>query len=237
VTDAPVPRSTEEVRDALAGLRARRGDLLPHHGLMAVADPALLAACDATCTALTLAAWGAGAARFSFAGAHWGRHLAGYDPEAAYRRGLDALLALHPVFPRPIAEMALAAAHPCRCRRRGGGLRAGGKAGRGPGQARAAGRGGRAGARPAGRRADGHRDPAARAAAQLGLPDATGAGLRGTRLGRTAGPGAGRVYRHQRHGPCLGLPSDYDGWAQRGMPGWSRERVRPLFLRSERFRR
>ncbi|RMF37120.1 MAG: choline dehydrogenase [Alphaproteobacteria bacterium] len=32
-----------------------------------------------------------------------------------------------------------------------------------------------------------------------------------------------------------GLPSDYDGWAQRGLPGWSWEAVRPYFLRSERF--
>ena len=33
-----------------------------------------------------------------------------------------------------------------------------------------------------------------------------------------------------------GLPSYYDLWAQQGMPGWSWEAVKPLFLRSERFR-
>lgn len=33
-----------------------------------------------------------------------------------------------------------------------------------------------------------------------------------------------------------GLPEDYDLWAQQGMPGWSWEAVKPLFLRSEGFR-
>lgn len=32
-----------------------------------------------------------------------------------------------------------------------------------------------------------------------------------------------------------GLPQDYDSWAQAGMPEWSWDRVRPYFLRSERF--
>ncbi len=32
-----------------------------------------------------------------------------------------------------------------------------------------------------------------------------------------------------------GLPQDYDGWAQAGMPGWSWASVRPYFLKSERF--
>ena len=32
-----------------------------------------------------------------------------------------------------------------------------------------------------------------------------------------------------------GLPGDYDHWAQAGLPGWSWERVRPFFLRSEGF--
>lgn len=32
-----------------------------------------------------------------------------------------------------------------------------------------------------------------------------------------------------------GLPSDYDGWAQSGLPAWSWERVRPAFQRSEDF--
>ncbi len=33
-----------------------------------------------------------------------------------------------------------------------------------------------------------------------------------------------------------GLPFDYDLWAQQGMPGWSWEALKPLFLRSEGFR-
>ena len=33
-----------------------------------------------------------------------------------------------------------------------------------------------------------------------------------------------------------GLPEVYDLWAQQGMPGWSWEAVKPLFLRSEGFR-
>ncbi len=33
-----------------------------------------------------------------------------------------------------------------------------------------------------------------------------------------------------------GLPVDYELWAQQGMPGWSWSSIRPLFLRSERFR-
>lgn len=32
-----------------------------------------------------------------------------------------------------------------------------------------------------------------------------------------------------------GLPRDYDLWAQQGMPGWSWDAVKPLFLRSEGF--
>lgn len=32
-----------------------------------------------------------------------------------------------------------------------------------------------------------------------------------------------------------GLPQDYDGWAQSGMPGWSWDAVRPYFLKSESF--
>jgi alkylhydroperoxidase/carboxymuconolactone decarboxylase family protein YurZ len=158
---APAPQTAAEVREALAGLRAKRGYLLPHHGLMAVAAPQLLAAYDATYTALTLtprvftehekelvwliilvstgeaiathhidrlrraggddrqleatlalAAWGEGASRFAFVGAHWGPHLPEYDAVAAYRRGLDALLAAHPL-DRAVAEMGLAAAHQC----------------------------------------------------------------------------------------------------------------------------
>ncbi|RMF37119.1 MAG: hypothetical protein D6754_10140 [Alphaproteobacteria bacterium] len=156
-----MPRTVDEVRAALTTLRERRGYLLPHHGLMAVSSPALLAAYDATYTALTLtprvlseydkevvwliilvstgeaiathhldrlkragggvaeieaatalAAWGDGASRFAFVGAHWSAHLPGYAPEAAYRRGLDALLELHGTA-RAVAEMGLAAAHQC----------------------------------------------------------------------------------------------------------------------------
>jgi alkylhydroperoxidase/carboxymuconolactone decarboxylase family protein YurZ len=47
--------SSDEVRRRLAEVRAKRGYLLPHHGLLAIAAPELLAAYDATYTALTLA--------------------------------------------------------------------------------------------------------------------------------------------------------------------------------------
>ena len=158
---ADAARSAADVRAALAALKAKRGYLLPHHGLLAVAAPALLAAYDATYTELTLkpramaerdkeivwliilvstgeaiathhidrlrkagggdpdvaaalalAAWAAGAERFTFVAAHWGPHLAGFDAVAGYRRGLDALLAAHPV-DRAVAEIGLAAAHQC----------------------------------------------------------------------------------------------------------------------------
>lgn len=49
-----VPKSAEEVAAMLSGLREKRGYLLPHHGLMAVASPELMKAYDATYTALTL---------------------------------------------------------------------------------------------------------------------------------------------------------------------------------------
>ncbi len=48
------PPTREEVEKRLDALRAKRGYLLPHHGLLAVAAPALLEAYDATYTALTL---------------------------------------------------------------------------------------------------------------------------------------------------------------------------------------
>ena len=48
------PETTEEVEAALKELRQKRGYLLPHHGLMAVSSPDLLAAYDATYTAMTL---------------------------------------------------------------------------------------------------------------------------------------------------------------------------------------
>jgi alkylhydroperoxidase/carboxymuconolactone decarboxylase family protein YurZ len=51
VNDAP---DENEVRARLAEVRAKRGYLLPHHGLLAIAAPALLAGYDAAYTALTL---------------------------------------------------------------------------------------------------------------------------------------------------------------------------------------
>jgi alkylhydroperoxidase/carboxymuconolactone decarboxylase family protein YurZ len=47
------PDETEVAR-RLAEVRAKRGYLLPHHGLLAIAAPAVLAGYDATYTALTL---------------------------------------------------------------------------------------------------------------------------------------------------------------------------------------
>ncbi len=52
--DAETPKTAADVAALLSGLREKRGYLLPHHGLMAVAAPELLAAYDATYTALTL---------------------------------------------------------------------------------------------------------------------------------------------------------------------------------------
>jgi hypothetical protein len=48
------PETAEDVAALLTHLRDKRGYLLPHHGLMAVASPELLTAYDATYTALTL---------------------------------------------------------------------------------------------------------------------------------------------------------------------------------------
>jgi hypothetical protein len=48
------PRTAEDVARLLKDLKTKRGYLLPHHGLMAVAAPDLLRAYDATYTALTL---------------------------------------------------------------------------------------------------------------------------------------------------------------------------------------
>ncbi len=155
------PETVAEVEQALTALRAKRGYLLPHHGLLAVADPELLTAYDATYTALTLtpramserdkeivwliilvstgeaiathhidrlkkgggeiadveaalalAAWAEGAERFAFVEAHWAPHMEGFERAAAYRKGLDALLAVHPVG-RAVAEIGMAAAHQC----------------------------------------------------------------------------------------------------------------------------
>ena len=46
--------SDDGLRTLLAGLKAKRGYLLPHHGLMAVTAPNLLAAYDAAYTAMAL---------------------------------------------------------------------------------------------------------------------------------------------------------------------------------------
>lgn len=57
MSDHPDPPTGDEaatVAARLSAVRAKRGYLLPHHGLLAVADPALLEAYDATYTALTL---------------------------------------------------------------------------------------------------------------------------------------------------------------------------------------
>ncbi|WP_368417203.1 carboxymuconolactone decarboxylase family protein [Falsiroseomonas sp.] len=49
-----VMRDEAEVARRLAEVRAKRGYLLPHHGLLAIAAPSVLAGYDATYTALTL---------------------------------------------------------------------------------------------------------------------------------------------------------------------------------------
>ena len=49
------PRTVAEVEAALSDIRAKRGYLLPHHGLLAVSSPELLQAYDATYAAMTLA--------------------------------------------------------------------------------------------------------------------------------------------------------------------------------------
>jgi len=51
---AAAPETPEAVLAALAALRDKRGYLLPHHGLLAVGEPDLLAAYDRMYTALTL---------------------------------------------------------------------------------------------------------------------------------------------------------------------------------------
>ena len=61
---------------------------------------------------LALAAWADGASRFAFVEAHWAPHLGGFEKAAAYRKGLDALLAVHRV-DRAMAEIGMAAAHQC----------------------------------------------------------------------------------------------------------------------------
>jgi alkylhydroperoxidase/carboxymuconolactone decarboxylase family protein YurZ len=49
------PRTVAEVEAALSRVKAKRGYLLPHHGLLAVSAPELLQAYDATYSAMTLA--------------------------------------------------------------------------------------------------------------------------------------------------------------------------------------
>ena len=51
----PDKQAADDIGEQLRAIRAKRGYLLPHHGLMAVTDPELLSAYDATYTALTLA--------------------------------------------------------------------------------------------------------------------------------------------------------------------------------------
>ena len=46
--------TTEEIADRLSAVRAKRGYLLPHHGLMAITAPKLLDAYDAIYTAMAL---------------------------------------------------------------------------------------------------------------------------------------------------------------------------------------
>ena len=54
--DEPTPpESPEDVLQRLEEVRGKRGYLLPHHGLLAVGYPRLLAAYDEMYTALTLA--------------------------------------------------------------------------------------------------------------------------------------------------------------------------------------
>ena len=54
-SDSTLPPATRrEVEERLENLRAARGYLLPHHGLLAVATPDLLDAYDATYSTLTL---------------------------------------------------------------------------------------------------------------------------------------------------------------------------------------
>lgn len=48
------PQTVQEVERALEDIRAKRGYLLPHHGLLAVSAPGLLTAYDATYTEMTL---------------------------------------------------------------------------------------------------------------------------------------------------------------------------------------
>lgn len=52
--DSQAGNSADEVRARLTSLRNKRGYLLPHHGLLAVAEPELLEAYDGLYTALTL---------------------------------------------------------------------------------------------------------------------------------------------------------------------------------------
>ena len=46
--------TSEELTQRLAGVQAKRGYLLPHHGLLAITSPAMLQAYDQLYTALAL---------------------------------------------------------------------------------------------------------------------------------------------------------------------------------------
>ncbi len=54
MTDSPAPTTVADVEEHLSAIRAKRGYLLPHHGLLAVATPTLLAAYDGMYSELTL---------------------------------------------------------------------------------------------------------------------------------------------------------------------------------------
>ncbi len=62
--------------------------------------------------ALALAAWAEGAPYYAFVGRHWKPHLKEFKTESVYRRGLSALVAVHPI-KDTTAEIALAAVHTC----------------------------------------------------------------------------------------------------------------------------
>ena len=152
----------EAIKARLKTVKAKRGYLLPHHGLLAIAAPEVLEGYDATYTALTLserrlpeqdkefiwlvvlisteeaiathhikkffdaggtmegfdlavqlAGYARSAPCFRFVETDWGKHVAHYTPEAAYRQGFDRLMAGAQVS-RPIAEIAMAVAHQCK---------------------------------------------------------------------------------------------------------------------------
>jgi len=121
----------------LAAVREKRGYLLPHHGLLALAFPDLLAGYDAAYTAVALtdrvlshhdrefvwlavlagisaafaaAAWAIGGAAHDFAARDWARQVSPWDPRAAYLAGARALAPLR------LVHLAQCATHVCRAR-------------------------------------------------------------------------------------------------------------------------